>query len=85
LNERASKLRSAHIACLAAPGQQRLRHTEDGLATTAERHKFLLLVGKIYRAVVFLLERKQWSQSTDHFSRINIKVSIVTLGAVVSG
>jgi hypothetical protein len=37
LQERASKLRSTHIvACLVASGQQRLHHTEDCLATTAE-------------------------------------------------
>jgi len=60
-HERASKLRSRHIACLVASGQQRLHHTKDGLATTPERHTFLLLVGKIFRAAVFLLERKPWS------------------------
>ena len=66
------KLRSMHIARLVASGQQRLHHTQDCLATTAGGHKFPLLVGKIFRAEVFLFEMKPWSQSTDRFSRITI-------------
>jgi hypothetical protein len=48
LHERASKLRSTHISCLVASSQQRMHHTEDGLATIAERHTFLLLSAKYF-------------------------------------